>query len=145
MCQLLLITETECVYCAVRAEGLCGFSNLGVCLLRGTSWVFVWFFQPRRSVFTARYELNTCVAFPTEECVYCVVRAEHLFNLFNWDGVCLPRGTSWIFVWLFQPRSVFTARYELNICLNFSTETEWVYCAVRAESLCTILVNRSLC
>ena len=117
---------------------MCGFFNRhGVSLPRGTSWIFVWVFQPRRSEFTARYELNICLAFPTDtECVYCAVRAEYLSGFSNRDGVCLLRGTSWIFVWLFQPRrSVFTARYELNICVAFPTDTECVYCAVRAEYL----------
>jgi hypothetical protein len=90
-------TEAECVYCAARA---------------------VWLFQPT-SVFTARYELNICLAFPTEGCVYCAVRAEYLFGFSN-RRVCLLCGTSWIFVWLFQPRrSVFTARYELNLYLQY--------------------------
>jgi len=53
-------------------------------------------------VFTARYGLNVCLAFPTEESVYCVVRAEYLFPFCNRDGV-------------------FTAQYELNICLDFPT------------------------
>jgi exosortase/archaeosortase len=35
---LAFVTETECVYCAVRTEYLFGFSNReGVCLLRGTN------------------------------------------------------------------------------------------------------------
>jgi hypothetical protein len=33
---LVCITETECVYCAVRTECLCK-----VCLLRGTDWSFM--------------------------------------------------------------------------------------------------------
>ena len=52
-------------------------------------------------MFTVRYELNICLAFPTEtECVYCTVRAEYLFGFSNRDGV-------------------FTARYELNLYLQY--------------------------
>jgi len=40
------------------------------------------------------------------------------FGFWN-RGVCLLRGMSWIFVWLFKPTSVFSARYELNRCVQY--------------------------
>jgi hypothetical protein len=70
--------------------------------------------------------------------------------------VCLLRGTDWIFplqhllTGFYNRDGVFTARYGLNISLYniywlvFTTETECVYCAVRAESLYIIKVNINL-
>jgi hypothetical protein len=95
----------------------------GVCLLRGTDWVFVY-----NSVW------------------WC-----------NWDGVCSLRGTDWIFIYnsTFSPHSVFMcfvwiweqtaiiSLYNTNR-LVFITETESVYCAVRTGYLYITLFNFSL-
>jgi len=69
-----------------------------------------------------------------------------LTGLYNWDGVCLLRGTDWVFIYnsTFCPYSVFMcfvwiweqtaiiSLYNINwlVCI---TETECVYCAVRTE------------
>ena len=72
----------------------------------------------------------------------------------NQDGVCLLRGTNWVFIYnsTFCPHSVFMcfvwiweqtaiiSLYNINwpVCI---TETECVYCAVRTVSLYIIEVN----
>jgi len=75
-----------------------------------------------------------------------------LTGFYNWDGVCLLRGTDWVFIYnsTFCPHSVFMcfvwiweqtaiiSLYSIN-WLVFITETECVYCAVRTGSLYTIL------
>ena len=74
-------------------------------------------------------------------------------GLYNWDGVCLLRGTDGIFIYnsTFCPHSVFMcfvwiweqtaiiSLYSIN-WLVFITETESVYCAVWAECLNIIVV-----
>ena len=108
---LVFITETECVYCAVRStfyvlstlcvyvfcvdlrtnsdyftvqHWLVGFYNWGVlCLLRGTFYIL-------------RYALTVytfCVDLRTNSDYFTV---QHwLVGFYNWNGVFLLRGTDW--------------------------------------------------
>jgi len=75
-----------------------------------------------------------------------------LTGLYRWDGVCLLRGTDWVFIYnsMFYPHSLFmyfvwnseqTAIISLYSIdwLVFITETECVYCAVRTGYLYKIL------
>jgi len=76
-------------------------------------------------VFTARYGLNVYVAqINIIETVFTTRYGLNLhvvqINIYNRDGECLLRGTVWIFMW---------SR------LIFITQTECIYCAVRAVSL----------
>jgi ribosomal protein S26 len=125
---LLFITETVCVYCAVRTGslnirsahkvylcGLCGSEKKqplfpytaltdwflytdGVCFLRGTSWIFKYTFRPH-SVFM---------------CFVCISEQTAIISQYNinWlvfipETECLLRGTNWIFKYAFCPHSVF--------------------------------------
>jgi len=59
--------------------------------------------------------------------------------LYNRDGVCLLRGTDWIFmcfVWISEQTAIISL-YDINwlVCI---TETECVHCAVRTGCLNTI-------
>ena len=112
---LVFITETECVYCAVRSafcvlptqyiyafcvdlrtnsdyftvqHWLVGFYNWdGVCLLRGTFYIL-------RSAHTHCIYVF-CVDLRTNSDYFTV---QHwLVGFYNWDGVCLLSGTDWIF------------------------------------------------
>ena len=110
---------------------------------------------------STRFNIQLFYVLPTE-CMYvfCVdlrtnsdyFPIQHeLFGFYNWDGVCLLCGTDWIFIYnsTFCPQSVFLcfvwiweqtaiiSLYSIN-WLVFITETEFVYCAVRTESLYTI-------
>jgi DNA-directed RNA polymerase subunit RPC12/RpoP len=120
---MVLITETECVYCSVRTGSL----NI---ILRSAHTVYL--------------------------CVLCWSQnKQRLFPytaLTDWfdnrDGVCLLRGTDWVFkynstfcthsvfmcfVWISE-QTVIISLYSIT-WLVFITETECVYCAVRTESL----------
>ena len=99
------------------------------------------------------------------QCIYvfCVdLRMNSIISLYsikligfcNWDGVCLLRGTDWIFIYssTFCPHSVFMcfvwiweqtaiiSLYSINwlVCI---TETESVYCVVRTGSLYVIDIS----
>jgi len=63
---LVFITETECVYCAVRSA----FSTLSVFMC------FVWIWE--QTTIISLYSIDWLVGF------------------YNWDGVCLLRGAFWI-------------------------------------------------
>ena len=81
-----------------------------------------------------------------------------LVGFYNRDGVCLLRGTDWVFIYnsTFCPHSVFMcfvwiwgqtaiiSLYSINwlVCI---TETECVYCAVWTGSAYIIQVNLFLC
>ena len=111
---LVFITETECVYCAVRSTF---FALPTQCV-----YVLCEDLRTNSDYFTVQHWL---VGFVSEtECVYCAVRStfyvqptqcvyvfcvdlrtnsdyftvQHwLVGFYNWDGVCLLRGTSWSF------------------------------------------------
>jgi hypothetical protein len=57
---LVCITETECVYCAVRTVFMC----------------FVWI--PEQTAIISLYSINWLVCITETECVYCAVRTEYL-------------------------------------------------------------------
>jgi hypothetical protein len=113
-----------------------------VCLLRGTDWIFmcfVWIWEQ-----TAIIIYVFCVDMRTNSDYFPIQHS--LTDCYNRDGVCLPRGTDWVFMYnsTFCPHSVFmcfvcvseqTAIISLHninwlVCI---TETECVYCAVRTE------------
>jgi hypothetical protein len=140
---LVFITETECVYSAVRSAHtvylcvLCVsenkqrffhctaltdwfFNREKVCLLRGTFCIisvfmcFVCIWEQ-----TANISLSSIkwLVFITEtECVYCALRSAH--SVF----MC--------FVWIWEQTAIISL-YIIN-WLVFINEMEWVYCAVRS-------------
>jgi len=124
---LVCITETECVYCAVRTGSL-------YIILRSAHRVYL------------------CVLCGSENKQWLFPYTALTDCLYNRDGVCLLRGTDWVFIYnsAFCPHSVFIcfvwiweqtviiSLYSINwlVCI---TETECVYCAVRTGSLYIIL------
>ena len=101
---------------------------------------------------------SLCLSFPGQNSVSitCVSVAEkacfrQLTCFYNRDGVCLLRGTDWVFIYnsTFCPHSVFmyfvwiseqTAIIPYTALITvFITETGCVYCAVRTWSLGIIL------
>ena len=105
---LVFITETECVYCVVRSA-------------HSVFMYFVWI--SGETAIISLYSINWLVFITEKECVYCAVRStfyvlptqcvyifcvdlrtnsdyftlQHwLVGFYNWDGVCLLRGTFYI-------------------------------------------------
>jgi hypothetical protein len=71
---LVCITETECVYCAVRTEHLT-FTNSTFCP-HSVFMCFVWIWE--QTAIISIYSINWLVCITETECVYCAVRTEHL-------------------------------------------------------------------
>ena len=71
---LVCITETECVYCAVRTEHLT-FSNSTFCP-HSVFMCFVWISE--QTTIISLYSINWLVCITETGCVYCAVRTENL-------------------------------------------------------------------
>ena len=119
---LVFITETECVYCAVRTGSLntasLTFSDSTFCP-HSVFMSFVWIWEQTATI--SLYNINWLVCITETECVYCAVRTGYLnviwvicfiwiweqtaiISLYsvNWlvcitETVCLLRGTDWVF------------------------------------------------
>ena len=122
---LVFITETECVYCAVRTGSLCTasltFSNSTFCP-HSVFMCFVWIWE--QTAIISLYSINWLVCITETECVYCAVRTESLYTgslTFSNSTFC-PHSVFMCFVWIWEQLigfynrdGVFTARYELNL------------------------------
>ena len=69
---LVCITETECVYCAVRTVSL--YITQIMC--------FVWIWE--QTAIISLYNTNWLVCITETECVYCAVRIDYLY-VYNWS------------------------------------------------------------
>ena len=108
---LVLITETECVYWAVRST---------------------FYVLPTHCIYVFCVDLRTNSDYFTVQ--------HWLVGFYNWDGVCLLRGTFYIlrsahtlylcFVWIWEQTAIISL-YSIN-WLVFITETECVYWVVRS-------------
>ena len=88
---------------------LTGFYNQdGVCLLRGTDWIFIYNpLKPTGHYMYRRFNIHKFYVLPTQRiCVLCgSENKQRLFpytaltGFYNQDGVCLLRGTDWIFIY----------------------------------------------
>ena len=115
---LFFVTETECVYCAVRTGSL--YIIQVMC--------FVWISE--QTVIISLYNINWLVFITETECVYFAVRTGSLYII----------QVMW-FVWI-SAQTVIISLYNINWLL-FITEMKCVYCVVRAGSLYihVVLVN----
>ena len=121
---LVLITETECIYCAVRST---------FCVL------------PTQCIYVFCVDLGTNSDYFTVQ--------QWLVGFYNWDGVCLLCGTFYIlrsahtvylcFVWISEQTAIISL-YSID-WLVFITETECVYCAVRTGYLNVNKINNNNC
>ena len=113
---LVFITETGCVYCAVRTGSLY--------IIQVTCFVWIW----EQTAIISLYSINWLVCITETECVYCAVRTESLYII---QVTC--------FVWIWEQTAIISL-YSINwlVCI---TETESVYCAVRTGSLYIIQVD----
>ena len=77
---LVCITETECVYCAVRAGSLytasLTFSNSTFCP-NSVFMCFVWIWE--QTAIISLYSINWLVFITETQCVYCAVRTASLY------------------------------------------------------------------
>jgi len=103
---------------------------------------FVWTSEQTAIIFL--YSINWLVCTTEMKCVYCTVRAESLYTIprsAHTVYLCVlygPQNKQRLFPyialtdWFVQPRwSVFTARYELNLCIQFHvlpTQCIYVFC-----------------
>ena len=131
---LVCITETECVYCAVRTEHLT-FTNSTFCP-HSVFMCFVWISE--QTAIISLYNINWLVCITETECVYCAVRTEHL--TFTNSTFC-PHSVFMCVVWIWEQTAIISL-YSINwlVCI---TETECVYCAVRTEHL--TFTNSTFC
>jgi len=150
---LVFITETECVYCAVRTRSLyitlyspvvtictagLTFNNPTFCP-HSVFMCFVWIWE--QTAIISLYKINWLVFITETECVYCAVRTMSLYITlyspvvtictasltFNNSTFC-PHSVFMCFV-LISEQTAITSLYSIN-WLVFITETECVYCAV---------------
>ena len=106
---LVCITETECVYCAVRTGSLH--------IIQVMCFVWIW----EQTAIISLYNINWLVFTTETESVYCAVRTGSLYII---QVMC--------FVWIWEQTTIISL-YSINwlVCI---TETECVYCAVRTGS-----------
>ena len=78
---LVCVTETECVYCAVRTGSLytasLTFSNSTFCP-HSVFMCFVWIWE--QTAIISLYRINWLVFITDTECVYCAVRTGSLYT-----------------------------------------------------------------
>ena len=125
---LVCITETECVYCAVRTEHLT-FTNSTFCP-HTVFMCFVWIWE--QTAIISLYCINWLVCIAETECVYCAVRTGSLYTILRSAHtvyLCVLYGyqneqrlismyniNCSIFI---AETGVFTARYGLNLKVQF--------------------------
>jgi len=120
---LVIITETECVYCAVRT------GSLYIILRSAHTAVFmclVWIWE--QTAIISLYSINWLVFITETECVYCAVRTVSLY-------IILRSAHTAVFmclVWIWEQTAIISL-YNINwlVCI---TERKCVYCAVRTGS-----------
>ena len=97
---LVCITETECVYCAVRTGSL--YIIQVMC--------FVWIWEQTAIIFL--YSINWLVCITETECVYCAVRTGSLYII---QVMC--------FVWIWEQTAIISI-YSINR-LVLATSAKW--------------------
>ena len=121
------ITETECVYSAVRIGSLYK-------ILRSISHTvfmcFVWIWE--QTAIISLYNINWPVSITETGCVYSAVRSGSLYKILR----SISHSVFMCFVWIWEQTAIISL-YSINwlVCI---TERKCVYCAVRIGSLYTI-------
>jgi hypothetical protein len=132
---LVFITETECVYCAVRTGSLCFvwiweqtaiislysiiwlvFITEMRCVLLDTDWVsmcFVWIWE--QTAIISLYSIIWLVFITETGCVYCAIRTGSLFVLRGSENKQRLFPYTTLTDWFYNRDGVFTARYGLSI------------------------------
>jgi len=145
----------------------------GVCLLRGTDWVFIYnsgyvfcvdlrtnsdYFPIQHSLTGSLYiilhsvhTVHLCVLWGSENKQRLFLYIALTYRVFFITGAeCLLRGTDWVFIYnsgymfCIWEQTAIISLYNIK-WLVFRTETECIYCAVRTGSLYIIQFNLTLC
>jgi len=134
---LVFVTETECVYCAVRTGSLytARFSIQQFYVLPTQLYLCVFLWISEQTAIISLYSINWLVFVTERERVYCAVRTGSLYNArFSIQQFyALPTQLYLCFVWISEQTTIISL-YNIN-WLVFITESECVYCAVRTGSL----------
>jgi hypothetical protein len=131
----VFITETQCVYCAVRTGSL----NAAFCP-HSVFMCFVWISE--HTAIISLYSINWPVFITETECVYCAVRTGSLTIPFKaqWllrvppgltftNPTFCPHSVFMCFVWMSEQHAIIYM--DCISWLVLISETEFVYCAVR--------------
>ena len=78
---LVCVTETGCVYCAVRTEHLT-FTNSTFCP-HSVFMCFVWIWE--QTAIVSLYNINWLVCITETESVYCTVRSRYLYIMLSFE------------------------------------------------------------
>jgi len=104
---LVCITETQCVYCAVRTEHLT-FTNSTFCP-HSVFMCFVWIWE--QTAIISLYNINWLVCITQTQCVYCAVRT-----------ACLNVIQVIVFKRLLNSGSIFASRSSDLVSSNHPTQ-----------------------
>jgi len=97
------------------------YNRDGVCLLRGTDWIFIY-----NSTFCPHSVFMCFCRYENKQRLFPYTALTDWF--YNQEGVCLLRGTDWIFIYnsTFCPHSVFMCGSENKQRLfPYKTLTDW--------------------
>ena len=131
---LVFITETECVYCAVRTGSLyttiLTFSNSTFCP-HSVFMCFVWMWEQTVIIFL--YSINWLVCITETECVYCAVRTGPLYTAsltFSNSTFC-PHSVFMCFMWMWEQTAIIINNISWLVCIT-ETEcllrgTDWIF------------------
>jgi hypothetical protein len=100
---------------------------------------FEWLWK--QTAIISLHSINWLVFITETECVYCAVRTGSLYtasSTFSNSPFC-PHSVFMCFVWIWEQTAIISL-YDIN-WLVFITETQCVYCAVRAECFTTVYLN----
>ena len=133
---LVCITETECVYFAVRNGSLytasLTFSNSTFCP-QSVFMCSVWISE--QTVILSLYNINWMVFIKRGLTLYSPVVTICTTSLTFNNSMFCPHSVFMCFVWIWEQTAIFSL-YSIK-WLFFITETECVYCALRTGSLYT--------
>jgi len=141
MCFVWIWEQTAII--SLYSINLTGFYNRdGVCLLRGTDWVF------KCNSTLCPHSVFMCFMWIWEQTAIISLYSINLTGFYNRDGVCLLRGTDWVFkcnstlcphsvfvcfVWIWEQTAIISL-YSINLTGFYNRDgvcllrgTDWVF------------------
>ena len=118
---LVFITETECVYCAVRT------GSLYIILRSAHTMCFVWIWE--QTAIISLYSINWLVFITETECVYCAIRNGSLYTRI------ILRSAHTVYLCVLCGSENKQQLFPYNALIDwFLQPRRSVYCTVRPES-----------